>query len=206
MAPRSLCLTTAFAPVPAFLGGSCPLGCSLSAPATGGLSMVSPQYIRYAAGSEEEKRADRRLHGGTIAQSFVFCKGGWTHCSLPSGAGVKTGGLLLVRGEQGGEGGGLMVAGAVVPPSPPSNVLGYRGTRCTPGRGYAPCTLLGGWRGEETLQKRSWPAIRGWNRRTSGPAWSTPEGSLDTSALSSLQLSMASESVVALRTTPARFP
>ncbi len=42
-APRSLCLTTALAPVPPFLGRSCPLGCSLSAPATGGFSVVSPQ-------------------------------------------------------------------------------------------------------------------------------------------------------------------
>ena len=88
MAPRSLCLTTALAPVPAFLRGSCPSGCSLSAPATRGLSMVSPQYIRYAAGSEKEKRADRRLHGGTIAQSFLFCKRGvaggltWTECPV----------------------------------------------------------------------------------------------------------------------------
>ena len=31
MAPRSLCLTTAFTPALTFLGGSCPLGCSLSA-------------------------------------------------------------------------------------------------------------------------------------------------------------------------------
>ncbi len=80
MAPKSLCLTTAFTPVPTFLGGSCPLGCSLSAPATGGFSVVSPQYIRYAAGSEKEKRARGPLHGDTIAQSFVFCKGavsGW---------------------------------------------------------------------------------------------------------------------------------
>ena len=80
MAPKSLCLTTAFTPVPTFLGGSCPLGCSLSAPATGGFSMVSPQYIRYAAGSEKEKRAGGPLHGGTIAQSFLFCNGavsGW---------------------------------------------------------------------------------------------------------------------------------
>ncbi len=38
--------------------------------------MVSPQYIRYAAGSEKEKGAGGRLHGGTIAQLFVFCNGG----------------------------------------------------------------------------------------------------------------------------------
>ena len=42
MAPKSLCLITALAPVPAFLGGSCPLGCSLSAPATGGVHRESP--------------------------------------------------------------------------------------------------------------------------------------------------------------------
>ena len=39
-----------------------------------------------------------------------------------------------------------MVADAVVPPSPPSNVFRNRGTRCTPGGGCAPCTLLGEWR------------------------------------------------------------
>ena len=38
-----------------------------------------------------------------------------------------------------------MVADAVVPPGPPSNVFGYRGTPpCAPGGGCAPCTLLGG--------------------------------------------------------------
>ena len=92
MAPKSLCLTTAFAPVPAFLGGSCPLGCSLSAPATGGFSVVSPQYIRYAAGSKEEKRAGGRLHGGTIAQSFCFCKGGLALPNPPLGTGGGRGG------------------------------------------------------------------------------------------------------------------
>ena len=34
---------------------------------------------------------------------------------------------------------GLMVAGAVVPPSPPSDVFQNRGTRCIPGGGCAPC-------------------------------------------------------------------
>ncbi len=45
-----------------------------------GFSMVSPQYIRYAAGSKEEKRAGGPLHGDTTAHSFGFCKGvgsGW---------------------------------------------------------------------------------------------------------------------------------
>ena len=129
MAPRSLCLTTAFAPVPAFLGGSCPLGCSLSAPATGRLSMVSPQYIRYAAGSEEEKRAGRRLHGDTIVQVFGFCKG--------------------ELAEEGDGRWGLMVTDAVVPLGPPSNVFGNRGTPPVPPAGAAP--LHPPWGGVGTL-------------------------------------------------------
>ena len=71
------CVETALAPVPTFLGGSCPLGTFPSdAPATGGLSMDFPRYIRYAAGSEKGKRAGCPLHGDTLAQSFLFCKGG----------------------------------------------------------------------------------------------------------------------------------
>ena len=76
MAPNRLCLITALAPVPAFLGGSCPLGCSLNAPATGGCSVFSLQWSMYAAGSEKEKRAGCPLHGDTIAHPFVFCNGG----------------------------------------------------------------------------------------------------------------------------------
>ena len=41
-------------------------------PATGGFSMVSAALM-YAAGSKEEKQAPGPLHGGTIAQSFLFC-------------------------------------------------------------------------------------------------------------------------------------
>ncbi len=45
-----------------------------------------------------------------------------------------------------------MVAGAVVPPNPPSNVFGYRGSPpVPPGGGCAPCTLLGGTEGERIL-------------------------------------------------------
>ena len=133
MAPKSLCLTTAFAPAPAFLGGSCPLGCSLSAPATGGFSVVSPQYIRYAAGSEKEKRAGGRLHGGTIAHPFVFCKGG----------GAEAGrGFLVWPAPSFSGGSGL--ACAVVPPGPPSNVFRNRGTPPVPPAGAAPpAPLLG---------------------------------------------------------------
>ena len=105
IAPKSLCLTTAFAPVPAFLGGSCPLGCSLSAPATGGFSVVSPQYIRYAACSEKEKRAGDPLHGDTIAQSFLFCNGAvsgwrggsWLGLRPPSAGGLAWPALLSHR-------------------------------------------------------------------------------------------------------------
>ncbi len=41
---------------------------------------------------------------------------------------------------------GSGLACAAIPPAPPSNVFGNRGTRCTPGGGCAPCTLLGGGR------------------------------------------------------------
>ena len=92
MAPNRLCLITALAPVPAFLGGSCLLGCSLNAPATGGCSVVSLQCSMYAAGSEKEKRAGCPLHGGIIAQLFAFCNGGM------AGAGV---GGLRGGGEEG---------------------------------------------------------------------------------------------------------
>ena len=40
-------------------------------------------------------------------------------------------------------GGGSALAYAVVPTCPPSDVFQNRGTRCTPGGGCAPCTLLG---------------------------------------------------------------
>ncbi len=43
--------------------------------------------------------------------------------------------------------GGSGLACAAIPPAPPSNVFRNRGTRCTPGGGCAPCTLLGGRRG-----------------------------------------------------------
>ena len=53
---KSLCLTTAFSPVPAFLGGSCPLGCSLKRPCHRGLSMVSPQ-CSHVCGRLREREA-----------------------------------------------------------------------------------------------------------------------------------------------------
>ena len=83
--------------------------------ATGGFSMVSPQYIRYAAGSKEEKRAGGPLHGDTIAQSFSFCNG--------AGSGWR---------------GGSGWACAVIPPAPPSDVFQNRGAPPVPPAGAAP--------------------------------------------------------------------
>ncbi len=146
MAPKSLCLTTAVAPVPAFLGGSCPLGCSLSAPATGGFSVVSPQCNMYAAGSEKGKRAGGPLHGDTIAHSFAFCNGavsGWRGRSC-----------FGLRPSFSGKFG---LASAAIPPAPPSNVFGYRGAPPVPPTGAAPLHPAWG-RDERGLMARR-PAI-----------------------------------------------
>ena len=121
------------------------MGCSLSAPATGGFSVFSLQCSMYAAGSEKEKRAGGRLHGGTIAQLFVFCKG--SLAGLGVGVGVAGGegerGRMVLAWPAPSISRGIGLACAVVPPSPPSNAFGNRGTRCTPGGGCAPCALLG---------------------------------------------------------------
>ena len=164
MAPKSLCLTTAFAPVPAFLGGSCPLGCSLSAPATGGFSVVSPQYIRYAAGSKEEKRAWGPLHGGTIAHPFVLCKRGLG----AEGRVVLYSQRLLQR---------RVWLGLRRYPAR-SALRRFRGqgdSPCTPGWGCAPCPLLGGRRRRRLLTWRvgtcflTCPCTRGQGQ--SRPGW-----------------------------------
>ena len=63
--------------------------------------MVSPQYLRYAAGSEKEKGAGGRLHGGTIAHPFVFCKGGGVAGEARAAAAV---------GRRGGRGWGWALA------------------------------------------------------------------------------------------------
>ena len=141
MAPKRLCLTTAVAPVPGFLGGSCPLGCSLSAPATGGLSMVSPQHLRYAAGSEKEKGAGGRLHGGTIAHPFVFCNGGVADPLPNLPPSTRAGTQLLPAGAAPpapclGEGWGVVAWGRGIgtlpslPPHPPRRQLRLDGFVC----------------------------------------------------------------------------
>ncbi len=135
MAPNRLCLITALAPVPASLGGSCPLGCSLNAPATGGCSVFSLQWSMYAAGSEKEKRAGCPLHGATIAQLFVFCKGGV--------GGALPGRKVLVWPAPSFSGGSGL-ASAVVPPAHPPTFWKQGDSPCTPRREpRVPCTLLG---------------------------------------------------------------
>ena len=95
----------------------------------------------YAAGSEEEKRAGRRLHGGTIAQVFVFCKRGVA--GVPDsgvrplmGTGVLSWRAPSIRGWPG-------LACAVVPPAHPPTFLGTGGLALYPRRGLRPCTPLG---------------------------------------------------------------
>ena len=106
----------------------------------GGFSVVSLQGTMYAAGSEKEKRAGGRLHGGTIAQLFVFCKG-------ELGGVGRWGSSGWGGGREGKD--GLVLACALhqrrvwlgvrrCPTGPPSNVFRNRGTRCTPRRGLRP--------------------------------------------------------------------
>ena len=163
-APKSLCLTTAFAPVPAFLGGLWAWGNIPSGAATGGFSMVSPQYIRYAAGSKEGKRAGGPLHGDTIAQSFSFCNG--------EGSGWR-GGSCFGQRPPSSEGSGL--ACAAIPPAPPSDVFQNRGTPPVPPAGAAPpAPLLGGRGGASffTLARRdSLPNLSPYSGAGMGGGW-----------------------------------
>ena len=114
------------------------MGCSLSAPATGGFSVVSPQYSMYAAGSEKEKRAGGPLHWGhhsTIVRILQWGVGG----ALPGWRVL----LWLAPSFSGGSG----LACAAIPPAPPSNVFQDRGTPpVTPG-GAAPLHPAWGKRG-----------------------------------------------------------
>ena len=135
MAPKSLCLITALAPVPAFLGGSCPLGCSLSAPATGGVHRESP--CPNICGRLREREAGRLpTSWDIIAHLFVFCKGGV--------AGAPDSGVRPPMGTD-----GLVVACALhqrrvwlsvrrCPTGPPSNVFRNRGTPPVPPAGAQP--------------------------------------------------------------------
>ena len=137
----SLCRTTAFAPVPAILGGSCPLGCSLNAPATGGCSVFSLQCSLYAAGSEKEKRAGGPLHWGHHSTLVRILQGGVG--GARTSASARRWGWMILSWPAPSFSGGIGLACAAIPPAPPSDVFQNRGTRCTPGGGCAPCTLLG---------------------------------------------------------------
>ncbi len=97
----------------------------------------------YAAGSEKEKGAGGRLHGGTIAHPFVFCKGGgWQGPRTPASA--RRWGRMVLSWRAPSIRGGSGLACAVVPPAHPPT-FGVQGdTPCTPGGGCAPCTPLGG--------------------------------------------------------------
>ena len=101
--------------------------------------MVSPQYLRYATGSEEEKGAGGRLHGGTIAQLFVFCNRGMAGASdsgvrPPMGTGVLSWRAPLIRG-------GSVLACAVVPPAHPPTFLGTGGLAVPPAGAAPPLHL-----------------------------------------------------------------
>ena len=112
------------------------MGCSLSAPATGGCSVVSA-VLMYAAGSEKEKQAGDRLHGDTIAQSFVFCKGGggWQGPLTPASA--RRWGQMVLSWPDPPSGEGLAWR-APLSHLPTLQRLGYRGTPPVPPAGAAP--------------------------------------------------------------------
>ena len=152
MAPRSLCPTTAFAPAPGFLGGSCPLGCSLSAPATGGLSLWLARSA-HVCGRLREREGGRRLTSWGYYSTICsyFARGGW-QWGLATPASGRRGGRMVLSWR-----------------APCFIWLGVRGyparttlrrfwkqgdSPCTPGGGAAPCTPLGG-RGA-SLRWRVW--------------------------------------------------
>ena len=126
---------------PTFLGGSCPLGCSLSAPATGGCSVFSLQCSMYAAGSEKEKRAGCPLHGAIIAQLFVFCNRGWQGPLTPASARRRGRMVLSWPAPSISEGSGL--ACAVVPPAHPPTLLETGGLAVPPAGAAPPAPCLG---------------------------------------------------------------
>ena len=158
MAPKSLCLTTAVAPAPAFLGRSCPLGCSLSAPATGGFSVVSPQYIRYAAAPRKRSGPPAHFMGYHSTIVRILQEGGgitWADglvvaCALLQRMvcfGLRRcptcppSNVFRNRGTPPAPPGGALGSlhppwrdeeGAVVPPSPPSDAFGNRGLTILP--------------------------------------------------------------------------
>ena len=154
----SLCRTTAFAPVPAILGGSCPLGCSLNAPATGGCSVFSLQCSLYAAGSEKEKRAGGPLHWGHHSTLVRILQGGVG--GARTSASARRWGWMILSWPAPSFSGGIGLACAVLqrrdwlglrrcPTGPPSDVFRNRGTPPVPPAGAQPPAPRWGGRGEE---------------------------------------------------------
>ncbi len=131
MAPKSLCLITALAPVPAFLGGSCPLGCSLSAPATGGFSVVSPQCacMRQAPRRRSGPAAHFMGYHSTIVR---ILQGG---CGITWTGGLVVACALLQRGD--------WLGVRRCPTGPPSDAFGNRGTHHTPAEATPPAPCVG---------------------------------------------------------------
>ena len=111
------------------------MGCSLSAPATGGFSVVSPQCscMRQAPRKRRGPVADFMGYYSTL---FVFCNGGVAgapDCGVrPDGDGW----FCLWRAPSISEGSGL--ACAVVPPAHPPTFLGTGGLPLYPRRGLRP--------------------------------------------------------------------
>ncbi len=99
-----------------------PLGVFPQRPCHRGTLHGEPPVLMCAAGSEKEKRAGGPLH--------------WGHYSTP--VRILQGRVGITWAE------GVVLACDAIPPAPPSNVFGYRGTFLYRGRGLRPFTLLGG--------------------------------------------------------------
>ncbi len=121
----------------------------------------------YAAGSEKERRAGGRLHGGTIAHPFVFCKGGWRGPRTPASA--RRWGRMVLSWPVPSISGGAGLACAfhqrrvwlgVRPPS--AKGLAWRAPSISEGSGLA-CALH---------QRRVWLGVRPPSAK--GLAWRAP--------------------------------
>ena len=132
MAPRSLCLTTAFTPALTFLGGSCPLGCSLSALPQGDSLWLAPSahVCGRLLGGDAGRWPTSWGYHSTIVR---ILQGGW---------GITWGGALLWRAPSFSGGSGL--ACAVVPPAHPPTFLETGGLPLYPRRGLRPLHPAGG--------------------------------------------------------------
>ena len=164
--------------------------------------MGSPQYSCMRQAPRKRSGLVAHFIGGTIAHPFVFCNGGWHNLDGGSCFGLRppsTEGLAwrapLSRPHHPptflGTGGhplyprrGLRPLhpawrdeeGAVVPPGPPSNAFGNRGTHHTPAEATPPAPCVGTEGGTGTLHNLSPSTWAG----TEGPrgAWERGMGPL----------------------------